>query len=481
MSGAPALMALMLGGFAAAIAIPGVVAAEAGASATASRFLGTALVTGFIAGGVYFSVRGRADRGSRRLMYGLAAIMFVAPPIAGAVPFLGATGGDVVAALFEAFSGFTTTGATVFSGRLDGLEPAILLWRAELQWLGGLATLVVLVAFLAPLGAGGLPARAWATAAATPGPRLAAALRDCGQIYGAVTLACILALMTSGIPAFDALCLALATVSTGGFMPHDGGVTAYGNPAAEIVLIVFMLVGATSVLWHRMLAGGRWQQLAAHRESYLVIAAALAVGLLYAVALLATPMAGEEGEAVRTGLLSGVSLLTTTGFPTGGTGYAVLPLTFAVIVALAGAGAFSTAGGIKFYRLGGMMVEASHELRRLIYPHAVRSARFGSQPVDAELMKALWSQLAAAMAVLAAATLALTFFGMDFEAASVAAVSAFANIGGLFVAGWPEAGGWPGYAALGDSEKLVLIATMVAGRLEAIALVGAVGAALWRI
>ena len=155
-----------------------------------------------------------------------------------------------------------------------------------------------------------------------------------------------------------------------------------------------MLIGATSIVWHRMILHGRWALVIGHRESYWVIAVALLTGLVYTAGFTAigeivgAPLnLGTLGE----GLFTGISLVTTTGFESSAGALAMLPVAVAGTLAIVGAGTMSTAGGIKFYRVGGMFIQSVHETKRLVYPHSVRSTHFGSQPYDINLMKAIWA------------------------------------------------------------------------------------------
>jgi trk/ktr system potassium uptake protein len=299
----------------------------------------------------------------------------------------------------------------------------------------------------------------------------------------AVTVACAGLLLASGIHPFDAVCLALSTVSTGGFMPIDGDLSAYHSTFVEITVAVFMLIGATSIVWHRMIVEGRWNLAAKHQESYWVIGVALCVGALYAVAMSesADAMSISPFDAVRDGLVTGASLVSTTGFEAHTGGLASLPLPIVLFLAIVGGGAISTAGGIKYYRIGGMVTLSLQELRRLVYPHGIRAARFGSVPYSLELMKSIWSNLAISLLVVIVATLLIAITEPNFDGALTAAVAAFSNIGPLYSAGWTGGGdAWPAYASFGDSAKLVMVVTMILGRFEVLVLFGALSLGYWR-
>jgi trk system potassium uptake protein TrkH len=164
----------------------------------------------------------------------------------------------------------------------------------------------------------------------------------------------------------------------------------------------------------------------------------------------------------------------------GGVHLSLLPLTVVLLLALAGGSSFSTAGGLKYYRIGGMLVQARHELQRLIYPHGVRSTRFGSQPYNMPMMRAIWGHLFVSLLVVGLAALVVSLSGSNFTGALSSAVASFANIGPLHGGGWAGEGSWQEFADMPGFAKMALAATMVLGRLEVVALLAAINAVYWR-
>jgi trk system potassium uptake protein TrkH len=479
------LLSQALGWLAFAMLFPALIALVAEDRVGLEGFLLVAGLTGFIAGAIFFALRGRRWRLSRSTAFIFVVAMWTVPALIAAVPIMYGASVSYVSALFEAISGLTTTGASVMPS-IDHTGSAIIFWRAELQWLGGLMTLISMVALLAPAGVGGLTGRV----VASLGPagevglgRSFSTVRTVAIMYTVGTGICLALLILSGIPAFDAVCLAFATVSTGGFMPVEGGFGVYRNAFAEVVVMIFMLVGATSVVWHRMILQGRWTLLLAHRESYWVIGVAVLLGIAYGAAFSAAEGGLAEPSAfnaLRDGLFTGISIVSTTGFEPMTGAIAALPVAVVAALALAGGGAMSTAGGIKYFRFGGMFVQSMHELKRLVYPHSVRNTHFGSQPYDISLMKSLWASAIAALAVVTLSTLLLTLNHPSFHGGALAAISAFANIGPLYPAEWEASVGWPTYADFDGFSQVVMIVTMVVGRIEAVAVLALFSVAYWR-
>ncbi|MCP4383195.1 MAG: TrkH family potassium uptake protein [Hyphomicrobiales bacterium] len=478
------LLAQVLIGFAIALFVPAAIGLAAGEPRNAAVFLVLAGMVGFLSGAVFFALRGRVRRLDRVNGFVLILAIWTIPSLIAALPLMRIGNVDFMTGLFEAVSGYTTTGATV----LPTLEPLGLsgvFFRAELQWLGGLMTLITIVTVIAPSGLGGISSPHVALVTSTDGraTRLSGTLRQVVGAYLVVTFACAILLLASDLPPFDALCLALSTVSTGGFMPIDGDFSDYGSTFADVVVMVFMLIGATSIVWHRMVIEGRWALAAGHRESYWVIGVAMGVGALYAVMFTArsSHIGGMELlEALRDGLFTGASLVSTTGFVPAEGALSLLPAPAVLLLALIGGGAISTAGGLKYYRIGGMFTLSFQELRRLVYPHGVRRARFGGASFNFEVMKSIWSGLVVSILVVFAATLLIATSEPAFDGALTAAIASFSSIGPLYAGGWPGEESWPSFAEFGVTAKLVMIFTMIIGRFEVLVLIGALNLAYWR-
>jgi len=180
--------------------------------------------------------------------------------------------------------------------------------------------------------------------------------------------------------------------------------------------------------------------------------------------------------------MNGASLVATSGIESRSGVFSLLPLPLILFVALLGGSAYSTSGGFKHYRVGGMIVQSWSELDRLIYPNAVRPSRFGSQRYDLQLMKAIWSFFVVAVLVIALATIAVAASGIPFEAAFTSTISSFATAGPVYNSGWQPPGGtpWPEFAQFPDSAKLTLMLVMLLGRLEVLAIIGIFSLNFWR-
>jgi trk system potassium uptake protein TrkH len=391
-----------------------------------------------------------------------------------------------VAAYFEAASGFTTTGATVLT-KLGELPSSIIVWRALLQWIGGLATLVSLAALLGPLsGSVMLDRQLRLVGHSTHGTTLhmKEAVRSILPLYGALTAACFVALSISGIPAFDAFCLSLSTVSTGGFMPRDGTIVLYGAPLAEFTLALFMTLGAVSIIWVRAILQMRWPIVRELREPVWIFRFVGVTGIILAVAL-----ALRNGDysvstllhSLTLGLASAASIISTTGFAISEQTHVFVPYVVLLSLCLIGGGRFSTAGGLKVYRIVAMLRQFNREFRLLVYPHGVRPSRHAAETLDVDVVKSIWISLTALVLVVGVVALTVSWAGVPFGGALMAAAGSVSNFGPAYdfarSVDYPTA---PAYAEMTTAAQLALSAGMIFGRMEILALLTFLNVVFWR-
>jgi trk system potassium uptake protein TrkH len=273
----------------------------------------------------------RHIHGDLRLRDGflVVAMFWFLLALAGATPLVITDEPDLsfTDAVFEAVSGFTTTGATVIIG-LDSLPPSILYYRQQVQWLGGMGIIVLAVALFPVLGIGGMSLYK----ADTPGPfkdqkltpRIAQTAKALWGIYAALTAVCAIAYWLAGMTPFDAIGHAYSTLSTAGFSTHDASFAYFDSAAIDAIACVFMFLGGTSFVLHFLVARGRelrlyWRDTEFH--AYFWLMAAMVGG-----ATLYLWLAGEFdtlSTSLRHAALQVVSVQTSTGFLS--TGFAHWP------------------------------------------------------------------------------------------------------------------------------------------------------------
>lgn len=454
----------------------------------AQAFLVSALTILFISGAIIIASRGKSPRSQRRLSLLLLASVWVLVPLLAAIPFVmsGAIKNHY-AAIFEAVSGFTTTGATVITD-FDNMAKSMIVWRALLQWCGGLTTYLGLAIILYPfIGAHRVDQEL--RLISHPDEKLSARLSEAARIiiplYSSLTLACFIGLFLSGVPQFDAFCLSLSAISTGGFMPNGGTISIYGAPFANLVLTLSMLAGGVSLIWLNGLLHWQWHSINRNIEPFVIILAVFGLGLALGINLLLEMRAALDIKAalnlISQAILIVASIITTTGLAVDKSLQADLPFVGIMVLTLIGGGRFSTAGGIKVFRITAMLRQAGRELKILIYPHGVRPNRFGVEQQDLDLMKFIWASFAVLILVVVLLALVLGGTNLPMPAAFMASISAVSNSGQAYViAADGQMRGFVGYDALTPAAQLALCLGMILGRVEILALLSLFNLTYWR-
>lgn len=372
---------------------------------------------------------------------------------------------SVVDAAFEVLSGFTTTGASILDDPAR-LPPALLLWRATTQWVGGMGIVALSVAILPALGAGGN----FLFQAEVPGPeseklmpRISSTAKVLWAIYLGLTVVQFLLLWAADMTPLDAICHTFATVATGGFGTRADSLASFG-PAVQWIVIVFMFLAGVNFVMLLQVIRGRFDRVFGNIE--LRTYALITVGAAAAFAIvLATRIDGAPGfePLLRDSLFTTVSLLTSTGFVTAD--YQLWPSSLHVIVLLimfCGACAGSTGGGAKVVRIVVAVKAGMREVRRLLRPRAVFVVKIGQRALAEDLVVKATGFFVLYLVSLFVGTLLLQLLGNSAITSLSAVLSCLSNIG----PGLDAVGPTSNYADLGSATKLVLMSAMLLGRLE---------------
>jgi trk system potassium uptake protein TrkH len=409
----------------------------------------------------------------------IVGVMWAVMSALGAVPFMVTLGATFPDAFFESASGYTTTGATVLVG-LDALPRSILLYRQEIQWLGGLGVVVLAIALLPMLGIGGMQFYK----AETPGPfkddhitpRIARTARNVCGVYVLLTAVCAVLYWLGGMNAFDAIAHSFSTLSTGGFSTHDASFGFFASPMIEWIAIAFMLVGAISFNVHflalRTLKLQRYGDDAQTRVFGMTVVASIAA---VAVVLAVANTYGDLRLTLRQAAFGVVSMITSTGF--NAADYAAWPLAlpvFLIFLSFVGGCAGSTSGGIKVIRFIVLGKQAAVHVHKLIHPQAVRRMKIAGQVVPDSIVESVGGYFALYMAVFAILMLGAMMDGMDQVTAFAAVATCINNAGhGLARAA----------LTFGDASpagKIMFAFAMLIGRLEIFTFLVLLTPAFWR-
>lgn len=463
---------------AASMILPALIAFSAQETDLGYRILLYSGFAGFLCIATFLAVMGRLNGIRRNTAILLAVFSWIAFPIITAIPISDMANISYMDALFQAMSSFTTSGSAVFPN-LETVPNSIIFLLAQFQWFGGLATLITLILVLAPWEIGGLPQVSTASVAAsivTSHSRLVNFCAGIFRVYLFLTLICFILLVLAKVNPFEAMVFSFTAMSTGGLTPAVESIDLTLGNAGMVIVAIFFMIGATSIFWHQYVYQLQLEELKSHRESYFVLVAwaGLSIYIAYtlsAAAGFATNL--PDFRAISEGIFNSASIISTSGLQSRPGALSLLPPTLVLIVIFIGGGCYSTSGGIKFFRIGGMYSLAQYELNRLIYPHASKPSMFGSTKLNIEFMKAIWSLFAILIVTVAIASFALSLSGLNFHASFTAVIAAITNAGPLYAPEWSTGTNavWPSYADMLVSQKLIITIVMLLGRLEVIAVI----------
>jgi trk system potassium uptake protein TrkH len=402
---------------------------------------------------------------------------WVVATVFGAIPFVVTGVFGPLDALFEAMSGFTTTGASVLT---DYAQPhGIMFWRSLTHWYGGMGIVVLFIALLPATGGGAIRL----FAAESPGPsteRLTPRLRDTAKnlwfIYVGLTVLEVLILMAMGLGPFSSITHAFGTMATGGFSPEGASIGAYDSWSVELVIVVFMvLAGGSFALYYAVLSGRRWA-LVRDPEFRLYIGILFVSIILIGASLMIAGSHGGFTGAFRDAMFQVVSIQTTTGyvsvdFDT----WNSFAKTLLVLLMFVGGCAGSTAGGLKVVRFLLLAKNANRVLVQAVHPHAVMPVKIGRRAVPNHIMTGVLGYFFLYVAVYVVGTLLLATTNVGLVTSATAAAAALNNIG----PGLELVGPMLNYALIAPFGKIVLIAMMLLGRLELLAVMLPFTRAFW--
>ncbi len=442
-------------------------------------FARASFVICLISGIAALSTRNAMGEGlSRRQSFLLTASLWAALPGLGALPFmLGEPGADLTHAYFEAMSGMTTTGTTVFTG-LDDLPRGVLLWRSMLQWLGGLGIVIVALVFLPALRIGGMQ-HFQSEAFDTMGkvlPRVYDISAGLLQVYIGLTLAATAAYLAFGMNGFDAVNHAMTTIATGGFSTTDQSFGAFTGPL-EYVSVTFMLLAGLPFIRFIQLMGGSWR--AVMRD---VQVRAFLRWTGYAVgAVIFYRMATSDAgflDILRGTLFNVVTLFTGTGYGSEDvSAWGDFPLLVVVLVGFIGACTASTGCSIKIFRYLVLFEAIRGQIERLRRPNQVTQLSLGGKRLEDDVVSSVIVMFTLFVATFMGLALALSLAGLEMRTAITAAWTAICNVGPVF---GPEVGDSGAVDGFPELVKWLMIFGMYLGRLEVLTVLVLLLPRFWR-
>lgn len=442
-------------------------------------FLESAIITILTGGLIALScANGVGDGLTLRQTFLITSLVWLTLPLFGAIPFvIGATNASLTDAFFEAMSGLTTTGSTVFSG-LEALPAGIKLWRGTLQWLGGVGIIVVAMVFLPELRVGGM--QIFRTEGFETGgkilPRAGQIASSISVIYVGLTIACALTYSAFGMATFDAVVHAMTTVSTGGMANSDASFGFYGE-AVHYAASLFMILSALPFVRYVQIMAGTAKPLLQDTQVH-----AFLVVIAICVMFIAAWVWGRDGAvteiAFREALFNVTSIISGTGYASADyMTWGTFPVVMFFFIGLIGGCAGSTACSIKVFRYQLLFASIKSQISLIHSPSGIFVPRYQGRPVSEDVLNSVMAFFVAFLLTLGLVAVLLGLTGLDFITSVSGAATAIANVGpGL----GSEIGPAGNFAGLNDTAKWILAMAMFIGRLELMAVLVIFTRSFWR-
>ncbi len=391
-------------------------------------------------------------------------ILWVLLGITGAVPLVLYSNISFFSAFFEAISGFTTTGATVYTD-IESLPHLILFHRSLMHWLGGLGVIVLGVGLLSVINPSGSLSLFKAESTGVQLEKMTPKIKDTAImlwiIYFILTLSDMLLLKFFGMTWFDAINHAFSTISTGGFSTKNNSLGYYSNDGIIWTTTIFMILSGINFLVHLKVAHRDFSGYKNEEVRWYLL-----VGLLLSLALTAVhiDMGGDSFyDAFKNASFTIASVITTTGFATIDYGsWSHLAIAIIFIGMLVGGNAGSTAGGIKVIRYVIIFKTLRSEFKRILHPNSIISVFIDKKQQPQRILASTFGFFTLFMLTVAIITVYIYARGYDAMSAISAAFSLVGNIG----PGFSLVGPADNFSFFSDFDKVVFSLAMIIGRLE---------------
>jgi trk system potassium uptake protein len=443
-------------------------------------FISSSFVTIFI--GILFILANleKEFRLNLRQTFLFSTLAWLMVAIFGSLPFLLSTNEFTISeAFFESMSGITTTGATIISD-LDNSPKSILLWRAIMQWLGGIGIVVMAITILPLLKVGGMQLFKMEGPDTTEKilPRTIEVAAIIISTYVALTFLCGLFYWIFGMTIFDSICHAMTTIATGGFSTHNDSIGFFKSSNIEIVASIFIILGSIPFISYlKFSQGNRKIFFTDVQIKGLIYLLSISIAIMFTY-LLFINFESSLLDKVRISSFNVISILSGTGYVTDDFGlWGKFSLIFFLFLMFIGGCAGSTACGIKIFRLQMLLIFLKDQIKKLISPNSVIITKYNNQKISDDFIKSVIIFIFTFLFIFLIIAMLLSISGLDFITSISGAASSISNVGpGLGDLIGPNGN----YKDLPNLSKWILSAGMLLGRLELFAVLVLFFPSFWR-
>ncbi|SHH43829.1 TrkH family potassium uptake protein [Clostridium grantii] len=399
--------------------------------------------------------------------------------IFGALPFyLSGSIPSFVDAFFETVSGFTTTGATIIDD-IEVLPMGILFWRSFTHWIGGMGILVVAVAVLPMMGAGGF----YVFKAESPGPiadKIVPKIKDTAKIlytsYIIISLVEFILLMLGGMTPFESAVHTFGTLGTGGFSTRNGSIGAFNSSYITIVISIFMVMSGTNFSLYYDVFKGKWRDVIKNSELRLYLSI-IGICVLFITIDMNIHLYGDLFTSFKHSFFQVSSIITTTGYTTFDyEQWTTFSKAILFMLMFVGGSAGSTGGSIKVIRILALIKLIKREIVKILHPRAIVSIKIDDKPISDDNLLNISGFFVLYMLIFIFGSILISLEGIGLMGSTSAVAATLGNIG----PGFEFVGPTHTYSQFSSFSKLLLSFFMLLGRLELFTVIALLSPKFWK-
>ena len=445
-----------------------------------SIFLSSASVTSFIGILLILTNMEENKKLDLRQAFLLTTLSWLSIAVFGCLPFLFSNLNlSFVDSFFESMSGITTTGSTIITN-LDNAPKSILIWRAILQWLGGIGVIVMAITILPLLNIGGM--QLFRMESSDTAEKILPKTREVSLIISAIylvlTFLCAATYWIFGMNFFDSIAHSMTTIATGGFSTYSDSIGHFQNPKIEIVSIIFIILGSLPfIAYLKFLKGDKKIFFKDVQIKGLIYIFLLSIILIFLYLLFNNKELGLA-ENIRISTFNVVSILSGTGYVTSDFSlWGKFPLIFFLFLMFIGGCAGYTTCGIKIFRFQILGIFILNQIKKLVYPHAIFSMKYNNEKISNPFIYSIMAFVFLYFFIFFILSTLLSLNGLDFISAISGSATAISNVGpGLGDIIGPDGN----FSDLPSFSKLILSLGMLLGRLELFAVLVLFFPSFWK-
>ena len=432
-----------------------------------SSFFGASIVT-IVFGTLFFLSNLDHDRKlTLQQAFLLTALSWISVAIFGSLPFIfSELNFSFTNAFFESMSGITTTGSTIISN-LNEMPKSILLWRAILQWLGGIGIIIMAITLMPLMNVGGM--QLFKISNTDSSEKILPKSKEIAlrliYIYLSLTILCLITYKIFGMNLFDSLTHSMTTIATGGFSNYNESIGFFNSVSIEISSMIFIILGSLPFIAYIKFINGNREIFIKDSQIKFFLGVIIFSIIILTIYLL---IISSDNLNLRSILFNVISILTGTGYVNAEfDGWGSFALVIFLGLMFIGGCAGSTTCGVKIFRIQILYLFVSNQLKKMIYPKGIFVLKYDQNPIDNKFIASIISFIYLYLVLFFCLTALLSLTGLDFITSISGAATSISNVGpGLGSIIGPNGN----FSTLPDISKWILSFGMILGRLEIFAI-----------